>query len=355
METALRELLNLASPADAPPYLRIGALSGILRHASIDGQLETPVMDASLRDQAINLAISILDQTAPTAEGASLTDEQYWMRRQSIQLLGAFRSPGTDGKVVAALRKVLDDPQSPLWVAADAVDADGSLAFASAEQADVPNAVKSIGGVVNRFFKADIAAMDDYISSIKFNRLLVKKSGESTNQVATDNVAPDDFGGMAGALAQRRGNATDRDEQAERATRTNDVEVPNYKINDIRQRTKSIVFIARRALDGLPPRRRNETKPPENLKKMAGADAETVKVIDQIVAALDRVMSETDLGPEVAQSTSRFAVVNEPQRPRTNDERLRDSLKAGIEAVDAAIGMQAPADGQTEIKAAVGG
>jgi hypothetical protein len=268
--------------------------------------------------------------------------------------LGAFRTPGTDDKVILFLRKVMDDPQSPLWLAADAVEAYGNLNFASNEQADVANAVKSIGSIVSRFFKADIAAIDDYISSIKFNRLLVKKSGESANQAANENVVSEDFGGMAGALSQRRGSAADRDEEAERANRTNDVEVPNYKINDVRQRTKSIVFIARRALDGLPPRRKNETKPPENLKKRA--DAETTKVIEQMVTALDRVMDETDLAPEgAATSTSRFAVVNDPPPPRTNDERLRDSLKAGIEALESAIGMQAPADGQTEIKAAVGG
>jgi hypothetical protein len=351
MEAALRELLNIAGAADAPAYLKIGALSGILRHASIDGQLETPVMEAALRENAINLAIAVLDATAPPADTAPLTDEQYWMRRQAVQVLGAFRAPGTDGKAVVALRKVLDDPQSPLWLAADAVEAYGNIRFASPEQADVPNAVKSIAAVVNRFFQADIQAIDDYVDSIKENRMIAKRSTEATEQRQGD-TGGDDLGAAGAALRGRGGQADERREAA--AATGTEVEVPNYKINDVRQRTKSIVFIARRALDGLPPRRRNEVKPAENLK--ARADEPTSKIIEQVVTTLDNVMEQTDL-PEVKapSATSQINALERPKPPETNDQRLRNLLKNAISSIESALGGAAPADGQQAIKAAVGG
>ncbi len=354
MDASLRILVNLANAADTPPYLKIGALSGILRHAIIDGQMKTPVLENALREQAIQLAISVLDATPSGADGTTLTDEQYWMKRQAAQILGKFRVPGADGKAVASLRKILDDQTAPLWLAADAIEAYGNIRFASPEQADVANVVKSIGMIVSRFFKADIQSIDDYVAAIKENRMIATRSTETDKPEAASTSGGDEDalrsgGGGAGAKAAAGASST-----ASQTSRSGSmVEFPNYKINDVRQRTKTIVFIARRALDGLAPKRRNEVKPPENLKALA--DPATAKVIEQLVAGLDNVMVQTDLAPPKAPSaTAIVAAGQKPPKAESNEERLRKSLNAGISAVESAIGVNAPAD-QPVIKSALGG
>ena len=357
MEAALQTLVNLANAAETPPYLKIGALAGVLRHAVIDGQLKTKVLDNQLREQAIQLAISVLDATAPASapDAAPLTDEQYWMRRQAVQILGKFRAPGADGKAVIALRNILDDQTAPLWLAADAIEAYGDMVFVDAAQAEVPKAVKSIGMTVSRFFKADLQSLDDYIAAIRENRMIDKRSKESDKADTNAGDATGEEGGTSSGVAAGKGTAGGRGSANPTAEASAKVEVPNYKINDVRQRSKSIVFIARRALDGLAPKRRSEVKPPENLKKLAVADPETVKVIDQMVMALDTVMVQTDLAPPKAVAATTTVVTGrKPEKPESNDERLRNSLKAGISAVESVIGVTAPAE-QPTTKSALGG
>ncbi len=355
METALKILVNAANTADTPNYLKIGALSGILRHATIDGQMQSPAMDNALRQQCVDLAVSLIDSTAPT-ESNSLSDEQYWIRRQAVQILGAFRTPGTDGKAVVALRKILDDPTTPLLLAADAVEAYGNMVFTSAEQANVANAVKSIGSIVSRYLKADIQEIDNYIAGIKDNRMINKRAN-ATSETNQSAAASDESGAASGSGAAG-GKSQAKSEAATQSTShaDNSVKVPNYKINDARQRSKYIVFISRRALDGLAPKRRNEVKQPENLKKLAAADPATTKVIEQMVAALDKVMEQTDLAPiKTPVNTTSASALLEPKKPETNDERLRNSLKAGIMSIETAIGVNAPVEQQPVIKSAIGG
>ncbi len=355
METALRILVNAANAADSPNYLKVGALSGILRHATIDGQMQTPVLDNALRQQCIDLAVSLIDSITP-AESTPLSDEQYWIRRQAVQILGAFRAPGTDGKTVVALRKILDDKDTPIMLAADAIDAYGTMRFASAEQADVANSIKSVGRIVNKFFMADVKSIEDYISSIKDNQLIAKKSRETSSNQQGDATNEQEGFGLGTGTGRGSGRVKGAGGGSSAASAVQKVKVPNYKINDVRQRSKYIVFIARRALDGLAPKRKNEVRQPENLKKWAAGDPITTKAIEQIVAALDKVMEQTDLAPpKTPIITNPIVSLDEPKKPETNDERLRNSLNAGISAIETAIGVNAPVEQQPGIKSAIGG
>jgi hypothetical protein len=354
LDLALRELVALATKAETPAYLRIGALAGILRHASIEGQRKDPAMDNSLRQQCIDLAIGLIEAPGDAAGGPP-SDDVYWMRRQAVQILGALRSPGTDGKAVAALRKVLDDQTTPLNLAADAVKAYGTMAFASPEQADVPGAVKSIGKIVERFFSADVNSIEGYVARIKSNRLLESRATQTAGNDANAQSGDDleglgASGGGGSGKGGRRGSSAANPE----TDGVPKVDVPNYKLNDVRQRAKYIAFVARRALDGMAPRRRNEVKQPENLKRLA--DPQTAKIIEQIVAALDKVMEQADLAPVKAPAqTTQTDVLNEPPKPETNDERLRNSLKAGIASIKTALGDNPPAEDQPVLKSAIGG
>lgn len=351
LDTALRALVTLATAQDTPGYLKAAAFAGILRHVNIDGQLKESAMDPAVRDQIINMAISLLETTVP-ADGTPLTDEQYWLRRQCVQILGAFRVPGADGKILGALKKVLEDEKSPLWISADAVEAIGNMRVNASDQVDVSGVVKLIGSVVSRFLKADIQSIDEYIAAIRENRMIARRSVEETSDAADAGAAPDESGATSGSL-QGKGNAGDAGAALTQTTQAAaPVDVPNYKINDVRSRTKFIVFVARKALDGLPPRRRSEQKKPENLK--AVADAETAKMIEQLVAAMDKVMDETDLAPVTAATpTSQVAAAQGPPKTVTLDERLRKSLEVAIGSLESAI---AAAEGaQPAVQSAVGG
>jgi hypothetical protein len=351
LDTALRALVTLASAQDTPGYLKAAAFAGILRHVGIDGQLAQSAMDPAVREQIINMAINLLDTTVP-ADGSPLTDEQYWLRRQCVQILGAFRVPGADGKILSALKRVLEDENSPLWISADAVEAIGNMRVNPSDQVDVSGVAKLIGAVVSRFLKADIQDIDNYIASIRENRSIARRSVEETSDAANAGAAPDESGAASGSL-QGKGNAGDAGAALSQTTQAAaPVDVPNYKINDVRSRTKFIVFVARKALDGLPPRRRTEQKQPENLKALA--DAETAKMIDQLVAAMDKVMSETDLAPVAAATpTSQVVAAQGPPKLVTLDERLRKSLEVAISSLESVI--EAGQGAQPAAQSALGG
>jgi len=184
--------------------------------------------------------------------------------------------------------------------------------------------------------------------------MIAKRASESGgNSGSTEDDLGDLGAGSGTGKGKRRGGAAGGGDSSENKG-VGKVDLPNYKINDVRQRSKYISFTARRALDGLAPKRKNEVKQPENLKALA--DPATQKTIEQMVAALDKVMEQTDLAPPKAPPLgSALVTLDEPKKPETNDERLRNALKSGISSIESIIGIAAPSEQQAIIKSAVGG
>jgi hypothetical protein len=209
---------------------------------------------------------------------------------------------------------------------------------------------------VSKALKSDVQMIDNYVNSIKNNQLIAKRAN-ATSTTQSGQAAPDEggttsaaAGGGVGKKGSGGGDATAA--AAGTSGTTSAVQLPNYKINDVRQSSKYIAFVARRALDGLAPRRKNEVKQPENLK--AQADPATAKVIEQMVAALDKLMEETDLATPKTPAVNPALLTTEGQKkPESIDERLRNSLKTGINAIELAIGI-APANQPPAVRSAVG-
>ena len=66
-------------------------------------------------------------------------------------------------------------------------------------------------------------------------------------------------------------------------------------------------------------------------------------------------MEQTELAPpKLPQPGSAVVMLEEPKKPETNDERLRNSLQAAISSIESIIGIAAPPEQQPIIKTAVG-
>ncbi len=328
----------LASVADDPKrenFLRIGALSGLLRQAGIDGQAiaaqnGSGVLDDSVRQSLITLAENTLDAAA--ADFSALSDEQYWMCRQLTQILGGLRSPGADGKVVNSLRQLIENDQTPPLLMLDAISAYSTLRFADQAQADSKKMALLIGQRAKEWLLGDAGEVDQYITGIKENRLLAEKTKPvgASNRNTNDNQSTDlQFGTSGGGGTTKGGARNGRGNAAAGpASKSSEVTFPNYRINDIREHIKALTYACRLALDGTPPRRR-EAKNPENLKRFA--DDTTKSTIDRLVAVLDKVMDETDL----TSSASQGLLGDNPDPP---EKRLKEILERNASNLDRVLG-----------------
>ena len=201
----LQFLLQILADSATPAYLQIGALSGILRHAQIDGQLSSKRMSAAQVQAITDFSLATLQKTAEGAAG----DELYWMKRQSAQILGALRQPGSDGRVAAALRQMIQNADTPLWLGLDAVDAYGRLQFPDPAQADATATVQAVGAALSRWLAHERGEIDQYLISIKENKLLAERSKPEARRAAGEEQGGVDEGigaggGIGGAAEARR-------------------------------------------------------------------------------------------------------------------------------------------------------
>ncbi len=292
-------LLRLASTDTTPSFLRVAAMSGLIRHAELDGQLLVlsgggpGAIDDGQRRALMNLGCSLVEAVAET-DFAGLSDDQYWLTRQAVQLLGGLARPGDSGQVVACLKKLIENEKTPTLLVADAIAAYGGLQFTDLAQADAGPMAALIGKRLSAMLVADARSIDDYLYQIKEKRMLDQKTTEDTQKSGQGDDAGNDVGasGGGGGLGKKTSSS------GPKISANAEIVFPNYQVNDIRQRAKAMTYICRRALDGNAPRRRTDTKPPENLKKFA--DESTQQSITRLVDVLDRVMDETSLSAKAA-------------------------------------------------------
>jgi hypothetical protein len=120
---ALKFLIAAAENAKFPDWLRVEAIVGILRHASLGIQED----ESRVAVSAAMLRLAVADlPTGPTAAGCA------WIRAQAIEILGVLGSLGQNDAVFNAMLKSVADDKLPSFVRCEAADSLGKLNYSSA-------------------------------------------------------------------------------------------------------------------------------------------------------------------------------------------------------------------------------
>ncbi len=143
---ALGALITLATPSKKyPDPVQAAALVGIMRHVTLRAPLtkSSPgeLSDAD-RQSITKMALEILDQKAvPPTRTIKAHD---WIRRNTIEALGALKSPGPDNSVANRLIELAKDKDVSLEVRVAVVEALGAMGL-KVEAVDPKALSRSVG------------------------------------------------------------------------------------------------------------------------------------------------------------------------------------------------------------------
>ena len=355
--------------AELPSYLRLLALGGVYRHATV----AAANFDASTRG-ALQTKLLALVNAGPAKAGETQSAEDYWARRRAIQILGAFGQTGNSNEVGQAIAKVIADEKEALWLRCSAVEAYGKLRFNNASEADVDTTTKSIAKYVSTSLRDDSKYISDYIYMMKEKEMLISHAKENAdgNQRGPGNK------GMGG-MPPGKGGAGSRPQQPQQqqqqrpgrgrlgaldpgdvdgnsgegspvnAKAESGVAFPNYRLNLIKQRVKTIVYSARVTLGGTP------TRPgrPQTDKGLAGltSDADQVQMLNQLVAKMDEINTKIEF-EEKRRNRGFDDLVDGNQKTAMVDrvQKLLDESAAAIDKIaklEPAVPESTPAAAET--------
>lgn len=126
--------------------VRIAALVGMLRHATLDRQLvDQQSALGGLRGQIIGLSLALVN--AKEAPAGRTQGGHDWMRRRAVEILGTLGDLGPGGEVVTALQTVLGDDEAPISLRCCAAESLGRLEYPENTTINVADVAKTMGAV----------------------------------------------------------------------------------------------------------------------------------------------------------------------------------------------------------------
>lgn len=153
---ALPFLVSILQDANQPDSMKIVALTGIVRHAEIDGQRDAGRLAADVRGNVTTELLKLLGPKPDTQD----ENTYYWLKRNAVRALGGFREPGAAGEVADALYAVLNDDSNKVTVLVDAATAYAGLKFTAPANAKVVEAVARVGTIAAKQARADLDYLD---------------------------------------------------------------------------------------------------------------------------------------------------------------------------------------------------
>ena len=271
-----------------PDYLKVGALAGIQRHIEVSNFGASNQVSTSNQNEISTYCLAVLKDGQKGQDKWS-SDIDYWMKRRSVQILGAIGEPTPE--VLDIMLTILktepaEGQRDNFWVRSDALVAMGSFEaakIASGKIAEVMDGVTGFTAVALRK-EADFltTTVDDLVrSNILFaDKDLVadptrgkKKGGRAAGRGA--GIGGDGGGGGFG------GRSTDDEDEDDEPT----VELPNFQLNASRQRIKIVLNSARNAF--------TRDRAEDGLLKVAGDKASQ---IDSIIKLIDDLLDKSEYG-----------------------------------------------------------
>jgi hypothetical protein len=311
----------------------MAALLGILRHAEHDGQ--TKAMDARYRTGLIDLMSQVIAGTEPPGERTEAG--QLWMKRRAIDVLGALRDVGPDGRVVALLSGILTDTDQPLSLRTTAASAISKIRIPANYSLDAAGITKALAGIASRSAHGELAKLKNLQE-----RLAGAKSGKSSGEDSAiddsfdDGSLDDDFDDSSGD--ESFDDVGDFDPFAGNLVTVDRAVREHYKLDLSRRRLGFHLAAVQKALTGTyggdSPSRDSAEGAGQGIDKLDAAKTETTgKLVDNVSKGLRRMFDSLEK-PKVRGNQV-------PPTPQEELQTLVDNLQASVTELDAVAGIKA--------------
>ena len=278
-------LAQVFADAKYEPFLKVGAIAGLKRHAQIERAAKRQgLMSTATKNSLASEALKI---TTGTAEGQDGWDKgvNYWLQRRSVQCLGLLGNAGNNGQVVDAILGLLKDDKQRYWLRFDGLVALGQLDLRGVDAQKVDGVSIMVIEFVAKSLEAEASKIEQdvkdlLISSVLYNDTNLLRSGTVEKQSRGSDLGSatggleggDDGGGNTGGVGNK--------------SKTPKIELPTYYLNSVRQRVKSIIYTAKTVLE--------QSTGDYGIASVID-DAEKAE-LRKIVEHLDTAMEEADIG-----------------------------------------------------------
>jgi hypothetical protein len=327
--------------------VRMAALLGILRHAEYDGQTKT--MNPKYRSGLIDVMTRVIAGT-DEPPGDRTEAGQLWIKRRAIDVLGALRDVGADGRVVELLSGILTDTDQPLSLRTTAATALSNIRIPANYSLDAEGITKALAGIASRSAHGELVKLknlQERLASVKssessggegfsndsfdsgfeddsFDDSFDDGSEDDSFDDGSDDGSFDDMGGYdpyAGNLVT-----------VDRAVRE------HYKLDLSRRRVAFHLAAVQKALTGTyggdSPSRDPEEGAGRGIDELDAAKTETTrKLVDDVSKGLRRLFDSLEK-PKVRGN-------QEPPPPEEELQTLIDNLQTSVSDLDAVAGIKA--------------
>ncbi|MDP1563856.1 MAG: hypothetical protein Q8M16_20950 [Pirellulaceae bacterium] len=339
---ALRELLKIVDDPQSPDFLVAASLSGLQRHAEIDGQLPArDRMQPAVRTMMVDSMLRLIAKY-----DANQTEDQpgYLLSRRAVQTLDGLSLPAADPKtaeVKAALTKVATKMKAGKWLRLDAF-----LALSRLPIDDPKVYLENLGQLVVYVAKDSRARVLLAQKMVKIDQLIKEKTGfaqakkKSTSQRQRtgpmigsgggESMRVGDGDGMPGGMGGGMGGMDGMGDFTEDGLFPFHLHYARTDVKIVVAGTRSILGTAEKAPTGL---------------KAAFADKpETVKLIDQLEKELKALLAVTDIGfvEEKPLTESQKRTMNPNDlflREQSNSVRVLAGMGRSAESLEKIVGM----------------
>lgn len=342
---ALGELLKIVDDPQSPDYLVAASLSGLQRHAEIDGQLPArDRMQPAVRTMMVDSMLRLIAKY-----DANQTEDQpgYLLSRRAVQTLDGLSLPAADPKtaeVKAALTKVATKMEAGKWLRLDAF-----LALSRLPIDDPKVYLENLGQLVVYVTKDSRARVLLAQKMVKIDQLIKEKTGFAQAKKKTtsqrqrtgpmigsgggESMRVGDGDGMPGAGGGMGGGMGGMDGMGDFSE---DGLFPfhlHYARTDVK-----IVVAGTRSILG------TADKTPTGLKAAFADKPETVKLIDQLEKELKALLAVTDIGfvEEKPLSESQKRTMNPNElflREQSNSVRVLAGMGQSAESLEKIVGI----------------
>lgn len=337
---AVVELVKIIDNPASPEYLVAAALSGVQRHAEIDGQL--PASERWRADVRNRVVDSMLKVIAKYDSNQAEDQPGYLLSRRAVQTLAGLNLPTADPKVAevkTALTKVATKKEAGKWLRLDAFLALSELPI------DTPKAyLDNLGQLVVYVTKDAQARVLLAQKQLQIDELIKDKTGQAT--AATDSAKPEASGGademdlerarpMAVSPRGPRGPSSFAHGTSGMSDFSEEGMFPYY-LHYARIDVKLVVSAARSILGA-------SGKTPTGLKAAYATDAETTKLIDGLERELKALLAVTDIGfveekPLTAAQERTLAPAEKTLRSQSHSVRVLTGLGRSAESLETLVG-----------------
>ena len=260
---AFQFLSRQLNDASAPAWLKAAAVQGLVRHLQVDRAVNGQLLNAGQRDLLETFANNTLEgKNAGQADWSK--DVDYWLKRRSVQLLGAIGRAGAGGRVIDRLVSIAGDEKQTEWMQLDAVKSLRAINFAGASEAQVSkvmvtvveflqrqlaNQEKAIGTQVDELIYKNIlyGDTDFVVSGTRYSKNIAKPARGGMGMMGMGMDDEMDRMGMEGSMGRGMGGSMGRGMGGSGKKMEEPVflvELPNYQMNLIRRRMKIFAFSA---------------------------------------------------------------------------------------------------------------